>query len=671
MRRIIIVFCIINLVQLGAYAKENSLKLSRLGAAAVPFSQLQWYLDNDFDLIVRVLPDSNSLKVNHELINSLLKDKKAEYYNYEMILAKMQQMADYNVPIERRGLKRGLGKNRYNNPDCVCGGWPERYKFMSEELLKTINESKTEGIVCEDFFNRVGCYCNACETDYRKSTGKSGFPHDIYETPHYEDFTSFDPDFIRWDQERLAKNVKIMADLLHADNKKIGLAGVSRWLVNVDTAKYVDEVMFYAYYSGRRLPPNYMRNWKYYHDHIVTKNLWIVMGYFREYHTFHTRLMLANLPEGIGIMFWPASRQPEGTDERDDALYARDVVSSRLVPIRIGVYDSSSTRQFRQSQQEVSERTKTALDKAVIGFQRLGFDATVISTLDRLNGYDLIYLEDVECLGQAEIDTLASCGVGVLATGLSGKRDETGKLWSQVNPSLPKAARNETTLNLPLPIVLFGWPTATDAGRRFSVETEGMLLHYPWFDFIFDTVSYTHSNINAPKYTGVKTHVLSVKTSRVYGEYLDNAIIRHYQGEVIAKGSEANAPMIVYDPQKNFTYSTIKFSDYVNVNDLSECGYGYEMRQFCFLQIIDAMTLPKRGVTVEPYLMTAIRKTEKGHFLTVGNPYDEPKSVKLILKDTPHRVFVNHMPYDNWKDNVVTTPLIGVKHAVQVHVEYE
>ena len=94
--------------------------------------------------------------------------------------------------------------------------------------------------------------------------------------------------------------------------------------------------------------------------------------------------------------------------------------TSHLVPIRIAVYASDATKesQRKQSQRTAARRqsglpakqsvvhNNSAESKAVIGFQRLGFDAKLITTLDNLDDYDLLYLEDVECISQTEIDRI-------------------------------------------------------------------------------------------------------------------------------------------------------------------------------------------------------------------------------------------------------------------------
>jgi len=127
--------------------------------------------------------------------------------------------------------------------------------------------------------------------------------------------------------------------------------------------------------------------------------------------------------------------------------------------------------------------------------------------------------------------------------------------------------------------------------------------------------------------------------------------------------------MIVYDPDARQVYSSVQFSDYVDTNDLTECGFGYEMRQFCFLQIIDALTLEKRGVTIDPYLMTAVRQSEKGYFLTIGNVHDEPRAVTVTLAKAPRSVRINHQPYDKWAGHRIPLPPIGAKDAMHVYID--
>ena len=187
-----------------------------------------------------------------------------------------------------------------------------------------------------------------------------------------------------------------------------------------------------------------------------------------------------------------------------------------------------------------------------------------------------------------------------------------------------------------------------------NIETESLQLNYPWFEFMFDTISTTsrgdpsmYRPFTDPSiYRGIKKYNISLIPSRVYGEFLYDSIVQYYEGVPIALSSETRQPMIVYNAGAQQVYSTVKFSDYVNVYDLTECGYGYKMRQFCFLQIIDALTMARRGVNVEPYLMTAVRRTDTGHFLTIGNPYDEPRAVRIILAKKPVAVRVNRKDYN-------------------------
>jgi len=105
------------------------------------------------------------------------------------------------------------------------------------------------------------------------------------------------------------------------------------------------------------------------------------------------------------------------------------------------------------------------------------------------------------------------------------------------------------------------------------------------------------------------------------------------------------------------------------MNDLTECGFGYEMRQFCFLQIVDALTLDRRGVSIEPYLMTAVRRSEKGYFLTIGNVYDEPRTVTLTLGEAPKAVRVNQTPYEKREGHRILLPPIGPKDAMHVYID--
>jgi len=523
------------------------------------------------------------------------------------------------------------------------------------------------GIIFEDYLNRSLCYCEACEREYQRDTGEPGFPKVVYHTPHYEDNVAFDPVLIAWDRKRTARNFRTVAEPIHKAGKKIAVSGVCRWTVGPEAAAAVDHVMFYTYYAGRRLPPNFMRNWKYWHDHVIPDNLWVIFGYFREFHTCHSRLMLANLPDGVNLAFWACYRQVMDSSAKDDALYAYDVVTSRLAPIRVAVYDSPATARYYGNQQRPWRDAH--VEKAVLGLERLGLDATATASLDDLERFELLYLEDVECLSQAEVERIRQAGIPVLAAGISGLRDGSGRLWGEIEPVLPRNDASDRVLNLPRPVSLMK--------ERLNIETETLSLEYPWFEFMFDTYSMRRGDpamsrpyTDPSHYHGVRKYRLSLIPSRVYGEFLADAAISHHDGVPIALSSETRRPMMVYHPDAQQVYSTIKFSDYVNVHDLTECGYGYKMRQSCFLQIIDALTLKRRGVVVEPYLMTAVRRTDTGHFLTIGNVYDEPRTVTVTLAATPTAVRVNHDRYDKWDRRVITLPPIEAKGAVQVHIDY-
>lgn len=636
----------------------QSARCSRLGAINVPYDHFQWYVDHGYDFMAKIHggPEGSA-----DEVHKTLEAKGIEHFTYGQGTFGIKAMGEQNVPPERRGLKRGPGANKYLNSDAVCGGWAKQYQFCGNKTAAKAKSWSESGTIFEDYLNRALCYCPACEAEYRKDTGQPGFPQLVYDTPHYEDTVAFDPVLIAWDQKRLAEHLRIMAEPIHRAGKKVMVAGVCRWIVGKDAAAAVDGAMFYVYYAGRRLPANYMRNWKYWHDHMIQKNLWVIFGYFREYHPSHTRVMLANLPDGVNLAFWACQRQIENPTTRDDALYASDVVASRLVPIRVAVYDSRTTQAYWQREHRAWRETH--VDKPVLGFERLGLDAKAVSSLDNLDDFELLYLEDVECLGQAELDQIRKAGIPVLATGVTGLRDEAGRLWGEVDPALHRADKDEKTLRLPVPVAL--------ASDRLNVEVENVQLDSPWFSFMFDTVSLGQpSSRPADRYHGVKEYALSLIPSRTYGEFLDNAVISSHSGVPLAFSSETRRPTIVYHADARQIYSTVKFSDYVNTLDLTECGYGYEMRQFCFLQMIDAVTMPRRGVQVEPYLMTAIRSTDTGHFLTIGNVYDEPKTVTVTLAREPKEVRVNHVRFDGWQGRKIVLPPIPAKDAVQVHVDY-
>jgi hypothetical protein len=269
----------------------------------------------------------------------------------------------------------------------------------------------------------------------------------------------------------------------------------------------------------------------------------------------------------------------------------------------------------------------------------------------------------VECLSRVEVDRVREAGIPVLATGVTGMRDEAGRLWGEVDPSLHQAGRQGRALGLPEPVIL--------SSDRLNVEVEAVDLAFPWFSFMFAAVSPDQpASRPADRYRGVRQYALSAIPGRTYGEFLENAVIAGHRGVAVALSSETRRPMIIYSARARQVYSTIKFSDYVEPSDLTECGYGYEMRQFCFLQMIEALTMPRRGVQVEPYLMTAIRHTDRGHFLTIGNVYDEPRVVTLTLARVPREVRVNHVRFDAWQGCRIVLPPIAAKDALQVHVDY-
>jgi hypothetical protein len=630
----------------------------RLGAINVPYDHYQWYVDHGYDFMSAIHGGPEGAA---DEVHKALEAKGIEHFTHTLGTFDIKDMGEQNVPPERRGLKRGPGANKYTNSDCVCGGWDQQFRFCGDKTAAKIKDRPEEGVIFEDYLNRVLCYCPACEAEYRKDTGQPGFPQLIYDTPHYEDTVAFDPVLIAWDQKRLAEHLRIMAEPIHQAGKKVMVAGVCRWIVGPDAADAVDGTMFYTYYAGRRLPPNFMRNWKYWHDHVIPRNLWVIFGYFREYHPSHTRVLLANLPDGVNLAFWACQRQIENPTTRDDALYACDVAASRLVPIRIAVYDSAATQAYWAREHRAWRETH--VDKPIVGFERLGLDAQAVTSLDSLDHFELLYLEDVECLGQTELDRIRAAGIPVLAAGMTGLRDENGRLWSEADSSLPRAGKAERLLKLPAPVTL--------GADRLNVEVENLQLASPWFAFMFDTVSMDQpASRPADRYRGVKPYALSLIPSRTYGEGIDNASVSHHDGVPLAFSSETRRPMMVYDAGAQQVYSTVKFSDYVNTLDLTECGYGYQMRQFCFLQIIDALTMPRRGVRVEPYLMTAVRSTDTGHFLTIGNVYDEPKTVTLTLDREPAEVRVNHVRLDGWHGKRIVLPPIAAKDAVHVHVDY-
>jgi len=672
----------VNLQQ--AYARDKSIaapvdkehmrktKVSRLGVAGVPYEELNYYIELGYDFIASVRGQEKA-GITREQVHSLLTERGIEHFDYASKKATIRGMGTDNVPPERRGLKRGLGNNKYNNEDCVCGGWDEGYRFIARCAAERMKGLPDDGLILEDFQNRALCYCKTCEAQYRADTGKPGFPSAsyavrVYETPHYEDNVAFDPALIEWDRKRFARHVKMVAEPLHKSGKKVAIAGPCRWLVGPRAAEHVDHTMFYTYYAGRRLPPNYLRNWKYWHDHLIPENLWVVVGYFREYHTCHTRLMVANLPDGVGLLFWPGYRQVRDPQSKEDAIYAYDIVTSSLVPIRIAVYDSTATEKYYQREVKGSWR-QGHVDKPIIGLERLGFDATAVRSLENLDDFELLYLEDVECLSDAEVDRIKRCDIPILATGLSGLRDEKGELWKKTGSGPTGRAAAYTTLNLPGPVSL--------SKRSLNIDTEALRLDYPWFEFMFDTISTKRADpsmclpyTDPSHYHGVRKYNLHLNPSRIYGEFLANSVIGQYEGVPIALSSETRQPMIIYNAAKHFVYSSIKFSDYVNVHDLTECGYGYQMRQFCFLQIIDALTMQRRGVNVEPYLMTAIRRTDTGHFLAIGNVYDEPRTVRVTLARGPKAVRVNHKAYDKWDERIISLPPIEAKGAIQIHIDY-
>lgn len=641
-------------------------KVCRLGAINLPYKDLRTFIDLGHDLLAGVGrgegPDATPAAI-HAMLDRL----GIEHFKSSLGDVRISDMGTERVPPERRGLKRGPGNNKYTNPDSVCAGWDPAYRFAGERLAGKMSEWCEDGVILEDYLNRALCYCAACEADYARETGQNGFPQAVYPTPHYEDTVAFDPILLGWDQNRTARHLRLLAEPIHAAGKKVAVAGVCRWIIGPEAADAVDYVMFYTYYAGRRLPPNFMRNWKYWHDHIIPNKLWLIFGYFREYHTCHTRLMLANLPDGVNLAFWACHRQGADPCTREDAIYAHEAAVSHLVPIRIAVYDSAATR--AACGDSAARWRERHVDRAVLGFERLGLDATSVTSLDNLDAFDLLYLEDVECLSQGEIDRVAAAKMPVLIAGLTGARDEKGQRWGTVRPDLPRARSSDKVLNLPAPLAL--------SDRHLNVENEVLCLESPWFDFIFETVSPRRGDsafyrpfTDPSFYRGVRKQRVSLIPSRTYGEFLNNAVISRYTGEPIALSSETRQPMITYDAGAKQVYSTVKFSDYVNVNDLTECGYGYEMRQFCFLQIIDAMTLERRGVRVEPYLMTAVRRTDAGHVLTIGNVYDEPRTVTVTLDRPLKAVRVDRRPYDKWSGRTVFLPPIEAKGATQVSVEY-
>jgi len=354
-------------------AEEQTDEPSVLGAINVPFEDFQRFVDLDYDLIARIR-SVDEFDMTPEAIHATLEEHGIEHFGIGPSgQVRISKMRLENVPPERRGLKRGPGRNKYTNLDTVCAGWDEPYRFRGNQVAREFGNRPESGVILEDFLNRALCYCAACEEDFCQATGRPGFPKLVYQTPHYEDTVAFDPGLLAWDQARTAHHFRLLAAPIHAVGKKIAVAGTCRWIVGSEAAAEVDHVMFYTYYAGRRLPPNYMRNWKYWHDHEIPNNLWVIFGYFREFHTCHTRLMLANLPDGVNLAFWALYRQAEDPDCREDALYARDVVSSSLIPIRIGVYDPKAAASCRGPVSEDGRRVQ--VDRAVIGFERLGFDA--------------------------------------------------------------------------------------------------------------------------------------------------------------------------------------------------------------------------------------------------------------------------------------------------------
>jgi len=650
----------------GSATSHPAAKVCRLGAINLPYEDLRTFIDLGYDLFAGVGqgkgPDATPAAV-HAMLDRL----GIEHFKSSLGEVRIADMGADRVPPERRGLKRGPGNNKYTNSDSVCGGWDPAYRFAGEKLAGKMSEWREDGVILEDYLNRALCYCKACEADYARQTGQNGFPQAVYPTPHYEDTVAFDRVLLDWDQKRTARHLRLMAEPIHAIGKKVAVAGVCRWIIGPQAADAVDYVMFYTYYAGRRLPPNFMRNWKYWHDHIIPNKLWLIFGYFREYHTCHTRLMLANLPDGVNLAFWACHRQGADPSTREDAIYAHEAAVSHLVPIRVAVYDSDATRAAQGD--SAPQWRDRHVDRAVLGFERLGLDATPVSSLENLDAFDLLYLEDVECLSQNEIDRVVAAKIPVLVTGLTGVRNEKKQPWGKVRSDLPRARPSDTVLNLPAPLAL--------SDRHLNVENEVLCLESPWFDFIFDTVSPSRGDSSFYRpytdpsfYHGVRKQRISLIPSRTYGEFLNHAVISRHTGESIASSSETRQPMIAYDAGAKQVYSTVKFSDYVNADDLTECGYGYEMRQFCFLQIVDALTLERRGVRVAPYLMTAVRRTDAGHVLTIGNVYDEPRAVTVTLNRPVKAARVNRRPYDKWNGNTVFPPPIEAKGAIQVSVEY-
>lgn len=638
-------------------------KVSRLGAINVPREDLNQFIDLGFDLIARVRLGQASNETQQD-IHAMLKARGIEYFDVGLASTRLSDLD--RIPPDRKLLKRGPGQNKYVNQDCVCAGWDEPYRFQGQKLFRKLAGESVDGIILEDFLHRALCYCDGCEKDYRHDTGAAGFPVQVHPTPHYEDTASFDQSLIAWDQQRTARHLGILSEPVHQAGKKLAVAGVSRWIIGPQAAQQVDYVMFYTYYAGRRLPPNFTRNWKYWHDHLIPNNLWIVFGYFREYYTCHTRLMVANLPDGVNLAFWACQRQAVDASTREDPLYARDVASTHLVPIRIGVFDSQPTRAFRGKEGDLWREQH--VDKVVVGLERLGFDATPISVLDNLDELELLYLEDVECLSIADINRIREARIPVLVTGLTGARDEKGRLWEDADVDLVGNNAKDLLLRLPSPVTL--------SSRRLNIETQRLSLEHPWFEFMFETYSPKRGDLARPRpytdaslYHGVRKYQISLIPSRVYGEFLGHAVVARHAGRPLAFSSETREPMIVHDPNARQVYSSVRFSDYVNTNDLTECGFGYEMRQFCFLQIIDALTLEKRGVTIDPYLMTAVRRSKKGFFLTIGNIHDEPRTATVTLAQAPKGVRINHQPYDKWTGRRIPLPPIGAKDAMQVYID--
>ena len=88
-------------------------------------------------------------------------------------------------------------------------------------------------------------------------------------------------------------------------------------------------------------------------------------------------------------------------------------------------------------------------------------------------------------------------------------------------------------------------------------------------------------------FRGVKQHRLPLLP---IGTTVQSAGLLEGKTNACTRSGTNGEPLIVYDGT-SFVYSAIKFSDYVKVKAVDHEN-GYNMQQYCFLQIIDAHDSP-------------------------------------------------------------------------------